>query len=83
MTVRTRSRQLEYKVFSDVEPYIAKVWCNSTIGDQWCALDNRQGLWTCFWAGPSHLRERNGEAGKYVYRFAEEQDALMFKIRWS
>jgi len=76
--VRTRSRQLDYKVHSNIEPHTIKPWCVESFGEQWNALDNRTGTWTCFWAG--HGPDR--QLGRYVYRFAESKDALWFELKW-
>ena len=77
--VRTRSRQLDHKVYSNIEPHVARKWCTESFGEQWNAMDNRIGSWTCFWTGTGPERIH----GKYVYRFAEEQDAVWFKLRWA
>jgi hypothetical protein len=76
---RKRSRQLDYTVYSDVEPHVSNSWCVEMYGERWCAIDNRIGTWTCFYAGTGPARE----FGKYVYRFAEENDAMFFTLRWS
>ena len=54
----------------------AQAWCRNEWGQRWSVLDNRQGTWCCFWAG-----FRDG--GGYRYHFVNEQDAILFSLRWS
>ena len=53
----------------------AKKWCNETFGKQWNVIDHKGGRWTVFWTGPN-------EANSYLWRFAKEQDKLMFILKW-
>lgn len=50
-------------------------WCHGQFGPQWGLLDNKTGLWTYVWAGVERMRE-------YEYRFAREEDALLFSLKW-
>lgn len=54
-------------------------WCTQQFGQRWSIMDNRQGVWCCFWRG-----FRNSDrAAAYEWYFQNEQDALMFLLRWS
>jgi hypothetical protein len=53
----------------------ARDWCEQQWGKQWNALDNRDGLWSCFWGGQKHYTE-------YRFSFAHEQHAVFFALRW-
>jgi hypothetical protein len=70
-----RSSELTYKVHTDIEPYLTDFWLEKNVGPKWDGLKNRHGVWTAFWAGPR-------SETKYVYSFAEESDAMWFKLRW-
>lgn len=56
----------------------AEEWCRNRWGKRWSAIDNREGIWCCFWTGT-----RGEHAGKYIYHFKNESDALLFGLRWS
>jgi len=45
-------------------------------GKRWQAIGDTDGTWTMFWAGPNHHN-------KYIFHFVEEQDKLMFILKWS
>jgi len=53
-------------------------WCRQQWGDRWSVVDNRKGIWCCFWCGT-----RGVKAGMYRYHFQNERDAIMFALRWS
>jgi hypothetical protein len=59
----------------------AKKWCTEQLGECWDMLDNRDGLWSMFWAGPAN--KDNDWQSHYRFCFAEEKDALWFSLRWS
>ena len=50
-------------------------WCEERFGERWSAIDNREGIWCCFWGGRSI-------PGKYRFEFKNEQDALLFILTW-
>lgn len=54
----------------------AESWCRANLGPRWSVLDNRSGVWCCFWAG-----FRND--GGYRYYFESAQTAVEFALRWS
>ena len=60
------------------ENYQAADWCQQRWGKRWSTIDNRQGVWCCFWLGT-----RGPNSGKYIYHFKNEQDAIVFSLRWS
>lgn len=74
--IRKRARQLDYRVLSDVSTTEAVPWCVEQFGKRWNVIDNRQGKWTLFWAGPNQRK-------KNVWRFADEKDSMLFILRWS
>jgi len=51
------------------------VWCEQKFGKRWSVIDNRDGVWCCFWGG-------RGLPGFYKWEFQNEQDALLFSLRW-
>lgn len=53
----------------------ASSWCEEQFGPRWSVVDNRQGVWCCFWRG----RE---SPGMYEWYFKNERDALMFMLKW-
>jgi hypothetical protein len=70
---------LDYEVFiSKDKHHDAEKWCREKLGKRWNVLDNREGIWSCFWAGT-----RNPNAGKYRYAFKNQKDAVWFTLRWS
>lgn len=50
-------------------------WCEEKFGKRWSVVDNREGVWCCFWAG----REN---PGKYKFEFTNEKDAILFSLTW-
>jgi len=70
-----RSSELTYEVYTDIEPYLTDSWLEKNVGPEWDAFKNRHGVWSVLWAGPR-------SETKYVYSFAEERDAMWFKLRW-
>jgi hypothetical protein len=72
-------KHLPYEVYIDQHAHrLAAAWCEERWGKRWGAIENRQGIWSCFWAG-----HRGPNAGKYRYLFENEKDATMFILRWS
>lgn len=56
----------------------ADAWCRQHFGERWSVVDNRQGVWCCFWRG-----FRSQGPGHYEWLFENERDALLFALRWS
>lgn len=54
----------------------ADAWCTEKFGKRWSAIDNRTGTWCCFWAGGE-------KPGHYRWYFTNEQDVVLFLLRWS
>lgn len=50
-------------------------WCAKHFGKRFDLVDNRTGTWTYAWAGPEHMTE-------YEFRFVNDKDAFLFKLRW-
>jgi len=69
-------REFPYTVVTNnVFNWEADLWCSDNFGERWFATDNKEGVWTCFWAGI--------EAPKnYVWHFKNEKDAVVFSLRW-
>ena len=57
-----------------VEP--AKVWCEEKWGKRWSVIDNQKGMWCVFWGGREIPKS-------YKWYFQNEQDAILFSLRWS
>ncbi len=71
--------KLPYEVFIDSQHHrYAKSWCKEQWGEEWSVVSNRNGIWSCFWAGT-----RGHHTGKYRYIFEHEKDAIIFLLRWS
>ena len=51
------------------------VWCEERFGKRWSAIDNKQGIWCCFWSGRKN-------PGTYRFEFKNEQDAILFSLTW-
>ena len=54
----------------------AALWCEEHFGKRWQAMDNRDGVWAVFWAGQDNF-------STYQYIFANEQDMILFILRWA
>lgn len=53
-------------------------WCTKHFGKRWSVTDNREGVWCCFWRG-----FRSPGPGHYEWLFENEEDAIMFSLRWA
>jgi hypothetical protein len=51
-------------------------WCTEQFGKRWGVVDNRDGVWCCFWAGREQF-------GSYRWYFENECDAMWFTMRWA
>lgn len=72
-------KNLPYDVYIDKKQHwAAEYWCRERFGKRWSVTDNKSGIWSCFWAG-----SRGPRSGMYVYSFANEEDAILFTLRWS
>lgn len=56
----------------------AERWCRENLGKRWSVVDNREGIWSCFWAGT-----RGPDAGSYRFNFKHQKDAMWFTLRWA
>ena len=54
----------------------ATQWCIEQFGKRWDVIDNRDGVWCCFWAGREQF-------GSYRWYFENECDAMWFTMRWA
>lgn len=75
-TAAHQYRHLDYEVMIHKDRCrLPMQWCNEQLGARWEAIGNRTGLWTVLWAGRGHT-------DRYRFCFAQEQDMLMFTLRW-
>jgi hypothetical protein len=64
-----------HTVYIDSRKHVdAERWCRINLGKKW-SLDNRNGVWACFWSGP----EKHSD---YRFNFAREEDKIWFMLRW-
>jgi len=52
-------------------------FCKDNFGNRWRPLDDMSGTWDVHWAGYDNA------ADLYIWKFKNEEDAMMFKLRWS
>lgn len=77
--VKTEHRRLIYGTYVSKNIQRDAVnWCQAQFGDRWQAVSNMQGTWCCFWAGP----KRPHCPDDYHFSFANEQDLVLFILRW-
>lgn len=50
-------------------------WCEQQFGPRWEAIGNRSGTWCTFWGG-------RGIPGYYRWYFLNEQDSVLFALKW-
>jgi hypothetical protein len=55
----------------------AEAWCRKNLGKRWSVVDNREGIWCCFWAG---FRQ---EYPGYDFHFANERDMFWFALKYA
>ena len=55
----------------------ADTWCKNELGERWSVVTNRQGVWACFWEGPS-----SPNPGSYRFIFRDEETAMWFALKW-
>lgn len=53
----------------------ASNWCEEQFGKRWSVVDNREGVWCCFWRGRI-------QPGMYEWFFLNKIDAELFVLRW-
>ena len=51
-------------------------WCTKHFGQRWSVVDNRDGIWCCFWAGQEQF-------SSYIWHFEHDRDAMWFKLKWT
>jgi hypothetical protein len=51
-------------------------WCRRRLGERWSVVDNRQGLWACFWSGTEAFAH-------YNFHFAREEDMIWVALKWT
>lgn len=69
--------QLDYQLLVNKKDHRhAEAWCRKNLGTRWSAIDNRQGIWSCFWAGPKNNNN-------YLFYFKNESDAIIFALKWT
>ena len=74
--LRTPLTKLNFDVFIDAHQHgPARKWSIDHFGARWCPIENRNGIWTMFWAGRDAPK-------KYKFSFAKERDYIMFTLRW-
>lgn len=78
MVVTTTAKDFPYRFLLPKmqNQWAASDWCRQQFGEQWNVLDNRQGIWCWFWRGRDN-------PGSYEWYFQNEQDAIMFLLKWS
>lgn len=76
MVVRTPEHEVFLKKRSETHNWQMTAWCTEKFGKRWSAVDHREGIWCCFWAGPD-------SPGDYRWCFTNEQDMVMFVLRWA
>ena len=69
-------KQLPHSVRTPKLPYDAHQWCNENIGVRFDIIDNKEGTWTTFWSG--HTSPKT-----YDWYFKNEEDAVLFTLRWA
>jgi len=74
---RREFRKLEHSILIDSKTHRdASEWCLENFGKRWEAVYGTDGTWTMFWAGPNYHN-------KYIFHFVNEQDKLMFILKWA
>ena len=74
---RREFRKLKHSILIDSKKHRdAEDWCLTQFGKRWKAIDDTDGAWTMFWAGQD-------QHDKYIFHFVEEQDKLMFILKWA
>lgn len=51
-------------------------WCTDHFGKRWSVVDNREGTWCVFWRGKN-------KPVMYEWYFQNEQDAVLFLLKWA
>lgn len=73
------SREFPYKIILPglKNQWNATQWCENKFGKCYSVIDNRNGVWCCFWLGP-----RSSISG-YEWLFLNEKDAILFALKWT
>jgi hypothetical protein len=75
MAMKT-ARDFPYQTVTDRTNHGKAVeWCKEKFGPRWEAIGYREGTWCTFWQG-------RGVPGSYEWFFLNEQDYLMFTLKW-
>lgn len=70
-------KKLDYEILVPKESHLQAInWCETQFGQRWAVTDNRDGSWSCFWAGFDR-------GGYYRFCFNRSEDALLFALKWS
>lgn len=64
-------------LLADTTAANAQLWCEKHIGERWGPGRWRNGNWTAF------VVTNRPESSKIRFFFANEKDAMVFKLRWS
>lgn len=76
MTKSSREFPYNFLLKSFKSQHEVSAWCTERFGERWSVIDNREGVWCCFWRGRDN-------PGCYEWMFANECDAMMFMLRWT
>lgn len=77
MTKSSRDFPYVFLLSKNPDQWEMDKWCTEHFGKRWSVVDNRQGVWCCFWRGA-----RSPGPGKYEWYFQNERDANWFILRW-
>ena len=74
-------KHLDYEILvprrnNAAEEVMMSTWCAKQWGPRWDAIDNREGLWTMFWAGP------DVKPSSYRWCFDTQEHANWFALKW-
>lgn len=77
--VITRTGRFEHTIKCSVKPCVAMKWCVEQFGPRWEAINQRAGTWTVYWAWH---RSSEDSSTTYEWHFLNEQDAILFSLKW-
>lgn len=75
---RDRDFRHTFKMPKFINQWQVNQWCEEHFGKRWSPVDNREGVWCCFWLG---FRVEDYSGG-YKWLFKNESDAMLFALRW-
>ena len=77
--IRKLPHEIILPKINELHLWTMREWCESRFGTQWNAIsrtpEERLGTWTVFWCGPNQPKD-------YRWHFKNEQDAVIFTLRW-